>query len=208
VFGGAALPWLVTHHAITWAIGNTLLPLNAEARYVDWPGSPFAGRLTGTWHHDGVLDAATYGLALLIGKRGFLLHNPPLLLALAGLAHLWRQAGRESALLIAGMSWAAATWLACALASNNYAGECASIRWLVPLLAPGYLALALLLRERRDWLVYLGVLGIAGMALALPMWWRGPWNGRIVPGFWAVQTATLAACVIARHRRTVSSPQR
>jgi hypothetical protein len=200
-FGCAALPWLALHHAITWGIGGTLLPLNADARNFNWAGAPFSRRLTGAWHHDGALDAATYGLALLVGKRGFLLHNPPLFLGLAGLPGLWRRPPRESALLLCGFGWTTATWLACAVASNNYAGECASIRWLVPLLAPGYLALTLTLRERRDWLVYLGVLSAAGAALALPMWWRGPWNGRMVAGFWIVQLATLGAGAIVHRRR-------
>ncbi|MDX2170909.1 MAG: hypothetical protein SF182_27825 [Deltaproteobacteria bacterium] len=201
----AALPWVALHHAITWVIGGTLLPLNADPSRFVWPGSPFGGGLTGAWHHDGLLDALIYAAALLLGKRGFLLHNLPLLTALAGAGLVWRQRPREAGLLACGLGWAVATWVACAIASNNYSGECASIRWLLPLLAPGYLALAVVLRERRDWLVFVLVLSVTGMTLAIPMWWRGPWNGRTVPGFWFVQAAALASCVAIRRYRAPRS---
>jgi len=203
----AALPWLVLHHALTWRIGGVLVPLNAVARHFDWPGSPFGGdNMTGRWHHDGVADALVYAGALLVGKRGFLLYDLPMLLAVAGMGVLWQRRPREARLLALGLVWASATWLAYALSSNNHSGECASIRWFVPLLAPGYLALAVLLRERPSWQAYAVVLSGFGMVLAWALWWRGPWVGRMVPGFWALQIGALASCMaLWRWRRAASA---
>ncbi len=43
-----ALPWLVLHHALNYAIGGTFQPANANPEYFCWPGSPFSARnLTG-----------------------------------------------------------------------------------------------------------------------------------------------------------------
>ena len=62
--------------------------------------------------------------------------------------------------------WGLGVWLVYAALSNNYGGVCCTIRWFVPLLAPAYFWLALLLRDlpqyRIDFVVLSGVGGRAG----------------------------------------------
>ena len=134
-----------------YAVGGTLQPANAVAEYLDWPGSPFdAGNMTGTWKHTpGHL--LSYAAALLLGKRGFLGHNLPLLLAVVGGVLLLRRRLAERPELVFAAAWSIGTWLLYAVASNNYSGQCCSIRWFVPLLAPGYYALALLLEKKASY---------------------------------------------------------
>ena len=188
----AAAPWLLLHHAITYAIGGTLGPINAVPQYLAWPGSPFVGAMTGVPQHESVARFVEYALALLLGRRGFLGHNPTLFVALAGGAVLCRRPPREAALLACGAAWSVATWLTYAALSNNYSGACASIRWFVPLLAPAYLLLAVVLRERPHWRPTIAAVSGLGALLALPAWWRGPWTS--VPGwqYWPVQVAVAA----------------
>ena len=56
-----------------------------------------------------------------------------------------------------------------------FAGACCSIRWFVPLVAPLYFALALVLREcprrRKDFVL----LSAAGLVLGVWMWRKGAW---------------------------------
>src|SRR5262249_59209697 len=40
VFLLTALPWVVFHHAVNYAVGGVLLPINMVPEYLDWPGSP------------------------------------------------------------------------------------------------------------------------------------------------------------------------
>ena len=52
VFLLAALPWLVLHHAVNYAVGGTFKPANAVPDYFQWPGSSFnVSNLTGGWNH-------------------------------------------------------------------------------------------------------------------------------------------------------------
>ena len=90
--GLVAAPWLILHHAVNYAIGGSFAPANSVAEYLRWPGSPFGpDNMTGAWNHDGGLDFVTYAIALLLGPRGFLDHDLPVVLALVGCAALWRQ---------------------------------------------------------------------------------------------------------------------
>jgi hypothetical protein len=136
VFLVAALPWLLTHHALNYAVGGTIRPVNSVPEYSAWPGSPFtATNLTGSWKH-GAGHFLVYAAALLGGKRGFLGHNLPLFLALPGVVVLLRRRPAEWVEILGGCGWCAGTWLLYAALSNNYAGVCCSVRWFVPLLAP------------------------------------------------------------------------
>ena len=192
----AALPWVGLHHALNYAIGGTIAPANTVPEYLLWPGSPFTrATMTGVWPHDGVRHFLGYALALLFGPRGFLDHNLPLWLALIGAVMLTRQRPGEMPEVVGGAAWCIATWLAYGLASTNYSGECASIRWFVPLLVPGYLVLAVVLRERPDLWPYLLILSGWGTVLAARMWWNGPWVRSLGGLFWPVQLAALASCV-------------
>lgn len=196
VCGLAAVPWLILHHAVNYAIGGTFVPANSVAEYLRWPGSPFGpDNMTGVLNHDGGLDFATYAVALLLGPRGFLEHNLAVVLALVGCVALWRQRPYEAPELLCATGWCAATWLAYAAASNNYAGECVSIRWFVPLLAPAYLLLAVLVRDHRRFLPYLVLLSGWGALIMVRMWWVGPWTHHKGPYFWPLQAAALVSCL-------------
>ena len=78
-----------------------------------------------------------------------------------------------------------------ALTSTNYSGVCASIRWYVPLLAPGYYVLVLLLRYLPRHRTDLFILTSFGFIIGFLMWWKGPWMTRMVPGFWFIQAGAL-----------------
>jgi len=194
-----ALPWLVLHHAVNYAIGGTLRPANAVPEYVVWPGSPFTVRnMTGTWNHPSIGHFLIYAAALLFGKRGFFGHNLPLFLTLPSLVALRRQRPFELPEILGGVGWFAGTWLVYAVTSTNYSGVAASIRWFVPLLVPAYYLLAILLRDhpeyRRDFLV----LSAWGAVVAALMWWKGPWMKRMVPFFWPLQAAALLTWILCR----------
>ncbi len=192
-------PWLVLHHGLNYHIGGTFKPANAVAEYFQWPGSVFdSTNLTGSWNHRGVTDFLVYASALLVGKRGFISHNLALYLLLPGSLALLRKRVAQTPEILFALCWCAGTWLAYAATSNNYAGVCCSIRWFVPLLAPGYYVLALLLRQHpaywRDFLV----LTAWGTLLTALMWWRGPWMKHMAPLFWPIQGVALASWIAAR----------
>jgi len=182
----AALPWILLHQAINYHIGGTFRPINTVPEYSDFPGSAFPPEaLTGTWKHD-LGSFLVYVSGLLLGKRGFLLHNLPMLLAVPGLIALWRRRSpyRPELLVLGG--WCVATWLMYAALSNNWSGMCVSIRWFVPFLAPAYLVIALVLREWPDRRRDLLVLSAWGTLMCGLAWWYGPWMGQMVPGYWPI----------------------
>jgi len=198
---GGAVPWLVAHHLINYAIGGTFKPINSVPAYSAWPGCPFtAESLTGTWKH-GVGHFCVYALALVLGKRGFIGHNLPLFLTLPGLALLLRRRPAELPEVLFAAGWCGGTWLLYAAMSNNYSGACCSVRWFVPLLAPGYYVLAVFLRDcpayRRDFWVF----SAWGAVLAGIMWWYGPWIRHAVPLFWPLQAAALVSWFVCRQRQ-------
>ncbi len=190
-FALAAVPWLAFHHALNYLIGGSLKPANANPEYFNYPGSVFAANnLTGTWVHPHVGSFLLYAASMLFGKKGFIGHNLPLFLMLPAFVTLWRHrrdTRRE-------LTWAAAcwcgTWLIYAAMSNNSSGRCCSIRWFVPLLAPGYFVLALLLRYDSWRRMDLTMLSAWGGLLAIMMR-DGPWMGGMVPLFWPIQASAL-----------------
>lgn len=194
LFGLTALPWLTLHHSLNYAVGGTFGPANAVAEYFQWPGCPFnAQNMTGSWKHHGIGSFLLYAGGLLAGKRGFLGHNLPLFLLVPG---LWRLLGRRSPerpeILFAVCCWGG-VWLMYAINSNNSSGQCLTIRWFVPLLAPSYFLLALLLRDRPSCLVDFAILSGWGILLILLGSWNGPWIKHMIPLFWPVQAAALAS---------------
>lgn len=200
----AGLPWLTLHHALNFAVGGTFRPANSVPDYLQWPGSPFTPQtMTGMWNHT-FGHFLSYAVALLVGKRGFLGHNLPLFLALPGLLLLLRRRTCELPEILFAAAWSGGTWLIYALLSTNYSGRAASIRWFVPLLAPGYYVLAVLLRERPEYVRDVLVLSGWGALVAGLMWWKGPWMPRMVPFFWPLQAAALLSwtlCWAMRRRR-------
>jgi hypothetical protein len=194
VFTASALPWLVLHHALNHAVGGTWKPANAVVEYLQWPGSPFnAGNMTGSWQHGTVWHFVVYSAALLAGKRGFLGHNLPLYLAIPGVTLLCRQKAAELPAIVFAVVWSIGTWLLYAGTSNNYSGVCCSIRWFVPLLAPGFYILAVTLRRSPSCWPELGILTVWGSLLSALMWRPGPWAEHMVPFFWPIQGLALAS---------------
>ena len=202
-FGLGALPWLVLHHALNYAIGGTFKPANANPEYFVWPGSPFNARnLTGSWIHPNPFSFLLYAASMIAGKRGFLGHNLPLFLSLPALVTLLcrhREKWRE---LLWAVGCCASTWLLYAATSNNSSGQCCSIRWFVPLLAPAYYVLALFLRQypqfRIDFLL------LSGWATLLVLFMReGPWIQHMVRFFWPIQAAALCSWACWHHRTAI-----
>ncbi len=199
----AALPWLAAHHALNYAVGGTWAPANARPEYLNWPGSPFsAANMTGGWAHHSVGHFLLYAAALLIGKHGLVNYNLPLYLALPGIVVLWRL--RKDARPEVGFVGAliGGTWLLYAAASNNYSGPCCSIRWFVPLLAPAFYAVAMLLRERPAAVRDLVVLSSFGAALSAILWWGGPWPGDVLASMWLLNILALVSWWLVAWRQT------
>jgi hypothetical protein len=125
VFGLAALPGLVLHHAVNYAVGGTLGPANAVPEYFRWPGCPFTpASLTGAWKHAGVGPFLLYAGGMLFGKRGLVGHNLPLFLVLPALVGLLRRRRPESPEVCFAAGWIGGTWLLYAATSNNCSGLC------------------------------------------------------------------------------------
>ncbi len=202
IVGSALTPWVAAHHALNYQIAGTLVPANAVAEYLRWPGSPFdAQTATGGLKHSpaGLL---LYAADLLVGKKGFLTHNLPLCLSVAGAVRLaWsRPTDRAAVGFCAG--WSALAVGVYAATSTNLSGAAASVRWFVPLLAPGYWVLGLTLRAH-PWLwPDLAWLTLCGVGPAVLMWAAGPWMQHLVPGWWAWAAVAGVgwAVVTARHR--------
>jgi hypothetical protein len=201
-FAFAALPFVALHHLLNSWIGGTIGPANAHIGYLLWPGSPFnAANATGGWTHPTVSHFVVYASGLLLGHKGFLIHNLPLLLAIPTTIWFMRRRGPHAAEIVMASAWAVGTWLVYAAGSTNSGGQCCSIRWFVPLLAPGYFILALVMRDlpacRRDF----AALSLWGGAMALLMWQRGPWMPRLVPFWWLFVIGALATWVVVWWRR-------
>jgi hypothetical protein len=197
----AALPWIALHHALNYWVGGTLNPANANPEYFDWPGSPFAPQnLTGSWNHQSFSRLAIYSLALLFGKHGFFGHNLALFLLVPAVLVFCKLRPREWPELVFALSSCGLTWALYAWASTNYSGQCCSVRWFVPLLAPCYYALAVLIRHAPRFAGELLVLSAWGALLAGIAWCQGPWI-RSVPGYWPIQAAALASWYAYRRVR-------
>lgn len=196
----AALPCFLLHHGIGYWLGGTLKPMNAVPEYLNWPGSPHnLANMSGVWAHEGPVDLGLYALDLLWGKKGFLLHNLPLLVLIPGLIPLIG-CRHERGEVLAAVLMCLGVWAMYSVGSSNRGGACLSIRWFLPLLAPGFFLLALALREwpalRRD----LTFLTLGGSVLVGLMIVAGPWTLRMVPGYWGVVLLTAAVWVGYRIR--------
>jgi hypothetical protein len=207
----SALPWVVLHHIINYRIGGTLAPANSVAAYFKWPGCPFDdSNMTGGWHHADLRHFTVYALGLLIGKRGFVCHNPALYLAGAAALAFACVPARRSPLLLFAWLWCGGTWFLYAVTSNNWSGACCSVRWFVPFLAPAYGLIALALAAWPDRQGDLVVLSGWGCVQGLLMWREGPWMTHMVAGFWLIQGAAVISWLAYRYhgqrRRTTVEP--
>jgi hypothetical protein len=197
------LPWILVHHAVNYSVGGTFQPANAVPEYFRWPGCPFTeATLTGAWHGRPWLRTLGYSLDLLLGKTGFLGHNLPILAAVLLVVPLLRRVPEARPEILFAIGWSLATWLAYGLTSTNYSGRCCSVRWFLPLLAPGYLILAQLLRRWPEKIRDLWILTAWGGALGVVMWWLGPWNR--VPGlvYWPLVIGALASWLAGSNLRS------
>jgi hypothetical protein len=201
VYSLAALPWVAAGVGLNLAIGGSVLPPNMNPAYFRYPGSPFTeDNLTGFNRHR-PLNLLLYAGGMMLGKHGFLNHNLPLLLAAAGAWRVFRRPfpGRaELAWLLAGCG---ATWAAYSVLSNNMGGQCCSVRWFVPFLAPGFWVLGELLRGWPKYRPDFTALAAWGAGLGALMLWAGPWSPRMVPLLWPVVGAALLTWAAVEARR-------
>jgi len=219
-----AAPFPLLHHVLNWHIGGGFGPANANPAYFDWPGCPFnATTMTGVWNHHSIVAFALYAVDLLVGKKGFFGYNLPLLLAVPAAWRLLRAADpRRPEVLMCG-GWMVLTWLLYSASSRNYSGACISVRWFVPLLAPGYYILIRALHQDCTRGAGAGanesaddgrgvsaeippllmasparpllILTLAGILINGLAWRAGPWSGRMVPAFWLWVGAAIIALV-------------
>jgi hypothetical protein len=206
-FALAALPWVAAGVGVNYAVSGKWLPMNMYPEFFDFPGSPFTeANLTGHSRH-GLVEQALYAGGMLVGKHGFWNHNLPLLLGAAGAWGALRRPFPGRAELVAMLGWCVAGWAVYAVLSNNMGGQCCSVRWFVPFLAPGWWLLAVILKQRPELRADFAALAAWGVVLAAVMWWNGPWTDRMVPGMWPVVGAALLTWgVAAWGRRGAAAP--
>lgn len=196
----AAVPWLAVHHAVNYAVGGTIKPANAVPEYLDWPNSPFTANLTGQWSHADAGHFLSYSAQLLIGKKGFLGHNLPLLLVFPAAVVCWRRKSAYLPEVIVCLLVSGGVWMVYAIGSTNYAGACCSIRWFVPLLALGYFVVLAHLRENPAAMTDFIILSLGGVILMATAWPEGPWRLKLLPAHWPVLGITLVAWAVHRWR--------
>ncbi len=190
-----ALPCLALHHGLNFAVGGTWRPANMVPEYLNWPGCPFnTTNMTGVWHHD-PLSFFLHGGNMLVGKRGFLFHNLPLLLTVPAVFYLLRRGHAERSVVIWAVATCAGSWFLYTATSQATSGQCLTVRWFVPFLAPGYYLLALYLRrcpERLPEFVLLSGWGTLLMAQV----GRCPWTGDMVPFYWPIGLGAISSWII------------
>ena len=198
-----AFPWFILHQSLNYRISGMFFPANTNPAYFEWPGSPFtADSLTGGWHHANAIEFARYAFDLLIGTRGFLGHDLPLLLSVVGAVWLLRRAVPEKNEIWFAIGISIFSWLIYAATSTNHGGLSCSVRWFVPLLAPAYYILILLLRYNPAAASDLTILSAGGMLLGAIMWWHGPWMPHMVPGYWIFVAVTCTAWLLFRLKES------
>ncbi|HEX4608522.1 MAG TPA: hypothetical protein VH092_09975 [Urbifossiella sp.] len=203
VYALTTLPWVAAGLGLNMAIGGSWAPPNMNPAYFRYPGSPFTEEnMTGFLRH-GPLNQALYAAGMMLGKHGFLNHNLPLLLAAAGAWTVFRRPFPGRAELVWLLAGCGAAWGLYAVLSNNMGGQCCSVRWFVPFLAPGFWLLGVLLKKRPDYRPDFYALAGWGAVLGGLMMQAGPWADRMVPLMWPVVGIALLtwAGVAARRWR-------
>jgi hypothetical protein len=199
--GLASVPWAVAQLGLNYMLGGVWKPINTVMAYQDWPGCPFSeANATGFLRHTPG-GFVVYALEMLFGKPGFLNHNLPLLLLVPSAWWLVRSAGRDRLVVGFAAAWAGGTWLLYAAFSNNFSGASLTVRWFVPLLAPGFAALAVLLRDHAAARPCFAALAGWGAVLAVPMAAVGPFTARMAPFYWPVLGLALATWGVVAWRQ-------
>jgi hypothetical protein len=119
-------------------------------------------------------------------------------LALAAICQLIARTSDDLPELIFAGCYAGGTWVLYSLFSSNYGGLCCSIRWFVPLLAPGHYVLARFLSEQPEYWPDFLILSRWGVLFAVMMWWKGPWSARF--GFLCLPFQVLALASWTAYR--------
>lgn len=210
-FLAGTAPCLIVHHACNYAVGGTFGPANAVPEYLAWPGSLFDTRhMTGVCNHADVGQFLLYAGQLLVGRRGFLGHNLALFLVLPALWVLRRRRPLEFPEMVFALVWSAGTCLLYALESNNGGGQCQSVRWFVPLLAPGYYILTVMWRDVPRYRQLFLTLSAWGLLLTTLHWPQGIWDSTAGWYYWPIQGMALLsgmACGFFEQRRVARSEQ-
>lgn len=194
LFGAGALPLPLLHHVVNYQIAGTIIPANAVAEFLQWPGSPFdTGNMTGRWQHDHPARLLIYGLEMMIGRKGFLAHNLTLVISVAVAPMLLRLPMKEKPEFVCMLVFSVLAFVVYAVTSNNYSGRCLSIRWFVPLLAPAYIAIALAVRARPEFAKFFVPFALAGAAWSLLAWRDGPWTSPPLVQLWVISSLAWIA---------------
>ncbi len=210
-----AFPWFVLHHTLNYMIGGTFLPANTVTQYFLYPGTAFTAQdLTGVgWAHQNMVDFLVYGFGLLGGDQGFIVHNLVLFLAIPAAVVGLRDTKPRRGLVCFSIGLCLGSWLLYAATSNNYAGDCCSIRWFVPLLVPAYYALILALKRYPAAEMDLMILAGWSIVLGFLLWMHQPWSKPMLPNLWYVNLAALFSWAgyrffkfLPQHRRQLHSP--
>jgi hypothetical protein len=201
LFAAGALPWVVAHLWVNYAIGGVLVPLNMVPEYLRWPGSPFdETNMTGVSRHT-PFGLVIYLRLLLVGESGFLIFNLPLLLAVVMgwrvLVH--RVADRLE--LAAMIAWSVIVVAVYAVLSDNLGGHALSIRWFVPLLVPGFWVLARLIVEWPTLRIDFVLLAAFGLNVSVLSWPCGPWLMVEQPWINGLAKAAVAAWALVASIR-------
>jgi hypothetical protein len=131
-FVPAALPGLVLHLALTYAVTGSLLPIYARRELYEYPGS--------YWLNESNIDALReakhiYAFNLLLGHHGLFSMTPIFVFSVIGLVRAIRtpRFDRTVALAVAGVTLVTLVYYVAS--TYNYGGWCVGARWLVPLMA-------------------------------------------------------------------------
>jgi len=129
--------------AYYYLIGGSIKPFATRPELFAYQGSywtntdpkinPFHDKLTGE-HWNSPATAIRYGLACLFGAHGFLVYNPLLVIAIAGIVQTIRRRmlfWREAAAIACGSAVMMTYYF---LASTNFGGWSYSVRWFVSVL--------------------------------------------------------------------------
>jgi hypothetical protein len=193
LFAAGALPWVVAHLGVNYAIGGVLVPLNMVPEYLRWPGSPFdETNMTGVSRHT-PFGLVIYLRLLLLGESGFLIFNLPLLLAVVMGWIVVVRPVPDRLELAAMIAWSVIVVAVYAVLSDNLGGHALSIRWFVPLLVPGFWVLARLLVEKPALSIDFTLLAAFGLVVSALSWPCGPWLMVEQPSINGLAKAAVAA---------------
>lgn len=137
----ASIP-LGIHFAINYAIADTFVPVQIVPEFLDYAGSAWSNSssVSGV-RANSFIFSLKYGLACLVGPRGFLWYNPLLIIILPLLvrnSRSGRHLHHENLVILTSSVILMIYYFSF---SSNYGGHSYSIRWFIPLLPLWYFQL-------------------------------------------------------------------